>query len=277
MDPKPEVETQEPQNAEALSESAGLEAGFRKARGERAEPETEQPAKEAEQPQPEQPQTEAAEAEQPKPVEELPEWAKREFTRLNGELQKVYGKFGNVERRLQQPPPQAQAKPMAIKPEALKRVKENFGDEFAEAFAQDLNDVMGTAAEPPAQVPQPVQPVTNELSEASKAEQEETLTLLVPDWKELPNHPKFNEWVATKPPYYQEALGKSYNANAVAAGLNDFKAWLNAQQTRTQTNQQRLARAVQPKTSATSPRLVLPDEKGLEVGFAKARGRRPQL
>lgn len=270
------VETQETQPvADAVPDSAGLEAGFRKARGERAEPEAEPPAKAEAQPaqaaQPEQP---AATEQQQQPVEELPEWAKREFNRLNGELQKVYGKFGHVERRLQQPPQNAQVKPLAITPAALKRVKETFGDEFAEAIAGDLSEVYAAPA-----VEKPPEPAVQQ-EEKFKAEQEETLTLLVPEWRELRTHPKFSEWFGTKPEQYQSALGKSFNANAVAAGLNDFKSWLGSQQQSreqtAQTNQQRLARAVQPRTTATPARLALPDEKGLEIGFAKARGLRPQ-
>jgi hypothetical protein len=92
-----------------------------------------------------------------------------------------------------------------------------------------------------------------------------------PDRHEINKSPEFQAWLKAKPTEYQTKAKSSWNPAVVAQPYSDFKAFKAAQKRK----QDRLDAAVTPQgTPQQAQPTTLPDEAGLERGYARARRQR---
>lgn len=245
-----------------VNESESLNAGFAKARGEEppvvAEPEVK--VKET-----------VAEVVVPEPEPD-------EIQKFRGEttknIEKIYGKFGEIQRTLQQ----LQAKPVAA-PEvdntaAVARMKEEFPE-----LAELLIPVIAGRFVPSTNVDEVVnQRVSEAMSAKEIAIEQRFLRRDHKDAAEVIKSERFTDWLRQQPAEFQTELSTTRESETLSDGLTKFKAWRDAQDNAAKAaneshrrKQARLEGAITPTGVPVARQSKLPDEAGLNAGFNKVR------
>lgn len=244
-------------------ESGSLNAGFAKVRGDEPPAEVK--------PEPVEP-VEVVAAVEPEPEPEPDEIEKfRGETTKN--IEKIYGKFGEIQRTLQQ----LQAKPVAQatdNTEALGRIKEEFPE-----LAELLIPAIAGRAGPSTNVDEVVSQRVNEALQKQEVALEQRL--LRKDHKDadaIINSERFVEWLRQQPAEVQTEISTTNNADTLSEGLTKFKTWRdaadNAQKAASEQHRRKQARlegAITPTGVAAARPSKLPDEAGLSAGFNKVR------
>ena len=197
---------------------------------------------------------------------------------------KVFGKFGEVQRTIQQLQKGEGGQRVAFTADRLKRLQE-FDPEFAEALAADLSEVWAPTAEgQPAQAqPDPeevkrlfearVASATDELSQKFEAK---LLALKHPDWRQVNASEDFSVWKSTLDEATRNQLADTWDASYIAEKIDTFKVWKDKRsqkQARQETNQRRLQRATAPNgTSGLDTGNPDDEEAAFAAGFKGMRG-----
>lgn len=151
-------------------------------------------------------------------------------TMTTQELRKVYGKFGEVNRALQelQASMQNSNKPSLNLSEAkFKRLSEEY-PELAELLSEDLKEI-GVASSPQAQIDPNVieERVATVKEDLARQMQHNLLLLQHRDYPKVVATDEFKVWAQTLPEEDQQELNNSWDAMYLGEKLSNFKDWLN--------------------------------------------------
>lgn len=284
-----------------VEDSAGLDAGFRKVRG---EPEgrptsteaTETPTEEA---------TATAAATPPEKVEVadpvvfagLTEPQLKAALSKAGEVdelrksltdtrKEVLGHVGQLRQALKEAAAArttGSGAPLKVAKDMLKRLNQDGYEELAEALAEDLSAVLQAPASAGAIDLEAVTKSVNDrldvrVGEISREYEKKLLTLAHEDWPEMWASNDFKLWKGTLSADAQKQLDSSWDAAFLAKQLTAFKAWRKKESTAStsakeakEAQDKRLAAAVTPKGTHSTTASRLPDAAGLNAGFNKVR------
>lgn len=166
----------------------------------------------------------------------------------------------------------------AITKESLKRVSQEFGEEFAEAFAADLQDV-GLGGSQALSDDKVYELVQSRLGEATAdLERKFEFKLVTKTHKDAAEYfaggqhnAAFAGWVQTLPAERQQEIGNSWDSNTVTSYLDEFKALRDKAVNQAARQKSRVERAVSP-TSGAAAAAAQPLEDPLMAGWNKAKG-----
>lgn len=224
-------------------------------------------------------------------------------TRFSDETRKLYGRFGEVQSRLQK------IEQAAGDQQVREITVEDFGDlaeeypELTEQFVKGLQKIFSKpqparkpADEPSTPVPADNPPADIEARfEAERAKdrreyEEKLLTVMHSDWETIPEEPEFGEFLNTlpgEPVQFQQQDGTVVTVpaeaarylssdNAIVAGecFTKYKDWKKASKTsKPARNTNRLEAAVTPDGSGGAPAsTVIDDEAAFYRGFKRVHG-----
>lgn len=170
--------------------------------------------------------------------------------------QRIFGKFGEVQRNLQEVRQLASAARQEYVPQNVQvtaenfgKVREEFGDEFAAALATDLASIQMQQVQSGVSQQQ-IDAYVNQRLEAAQNQFESKLVSLVhPDWQEATASNEFQEWKAKQPEQIQELLANSWDSEFIITAIGAFKQQTSRKQTITNKRTERLAAAVTPTSS----------------------------
>jgi hypothetical protein len=184
--------------------------------------------------------------------------------RIETDFSKVYGKFGEVQRVLQQ------QGPGRLNKVALKRIREEF-PELASRLEEDLADSIGAAGPAPdfkELVEERLQQVSTDLI---KRYEERLLARDHPDYKKIATDPDFDKWIAEAADEdTKKQIRESTDSIWLSGRLTEFKEWRQKREESTKSSAKRLERAVAPEGRAPrSPKRT--DYDDFLAGFKSAR------
>lgn len=254
-------ELQQPVEAD---ESQGLSAGFAKARGEEPPAEVQPAEEKAEVTETVEPQT--TPEPEPDPIEKF----KGETTK---NIEKIYGKFGEIQRTLQQLQARP-ASPTVDNTAAVEKMKEEFPE-----LAELLIPVIAGRTVPGTNVDEVVnQRVSEVMTQKEIAIEQRFLRKDHPDAREVINSEQFVNWLRQQPAPYQQEVSTTKDSEVLSQGLSEFKQWRDAQNKAANAaseshrrKQARLEGAITPTGVPVARQSKLPDEAGLTAGFNKVR------
>lgn len=209
-------------------------------------------------------------------------------TRFNEEIQKVYGKFGELNRAIQNL--QRGNSPRAIKG-ALKKLRDEFPD-VAEVLEEDLSGIFpaapadaGTAGTEGqgTETPRPDDidaRVKTAVDEAVARVREETgkrlLTFMHPKWETDVKTKPFLEFMQQLPEADRVKYGDSDDPVVAAECFTKFYDWKKAKESKPSSkpnprHQERLESAITPSGEGAPPPNALDDEAAFVAGFKEIR------
>lgn len=283
-----EVEVPEEIQEAVQEDDAAFAAGFAEARGDEpveSEPEVvEEVTQEVvEEPQPE---------EQPAPPVVAAGLTDEQLTALLARLPKVdeiettygkrfeqvYGKFGEMQRTINELKGKSGGEPVRLTPEGLKRMHAEF-PEMAQMLAEDLSEVIrvqgGTSFDPSM-----VEPLLQERENKIRAEvqqqadqkmEQKLLTLRHRDWQNVVASDEFAVWQQTLPAEDQNALNNTWDSLYLGDKLDEFKEWRDRSKQVVQERQNRLQAAVTPQGLPSQGAPVQNDDDAFLAGWKAAR------
>lgn len=205
-----------------------------------------------------------------------------EFDRLKEQMthesQKMYGKFGEFQKKINQLQQQSAAgQPVKVTKDSLKRTLSDY-PELAEALADDLGEILKSPASgfDQAQVDTLVsEKLSQEVARINQANEQKLLAFAHRDYKQVLTSDDFKIWRATLPSDVQQALDSTWDATFVADAITEFKTWkqksaVDADAARTRRTK-RLENAVVPNGAPSQGAAKLPDHTGLSAGFNRVR------
>ena len=144
--------------------------------------------------------------------------------------QRIYGKFGEVQREVQQlralaqqQNVQSQASPMEFNADMFSNMREEFGEDFAQALARDLSRIPlqsqgggNSQAQIDLIVSQKMEQLKNDFEIRDVARQH-------PDWQSVANSDDFQNWKTQLPVDIQDKLNNSWDSNFVTASISAYK------------------------------------------------------
>lgn len=276
-----ETETPESQQAQLQQQEADFSSGYSEARGET--PATPTPVREESTPEVKDVANIEVAEEPAKVLAGLTEAQIKELfdkvpgleTRVNTELSKVYGKFGEVQRNLQNI--QQGQSTRKFDAAGLKRMNQEF-PEIAQMLAEDLTDIFGapvTQEAKPEVIEAPVVNVEDRINAAVTQVRETTekrlLTVLHNDWQTVAQEPGFKQWLGTLPETDQKKYIESDDAIVAADAFTKYKSWKQTSQKSTVKKKERLEQAITPSGSGAPPPSTLDDEAAFAAGFNSVR------
>lgn len=206
--------------------------------------------------------------------------------RLVSEIQKVYGKFGEIQRLLQAVKP-GQAAPK-LKKGALKRITAEY-PEIAQMLEEDLLSPEAwetPTTEAPRSEPTPTHKTETPDEIEARINQRVEARLLSfqhPDWKTLSKEKEFDEFLKALPgktvpvtmangvvvryPETAKQYIESDDAQVTSECFTKYKSWKAARQQKTTQNKERLEGALTPKGGSAVPDATLDDEAAFLAGF----------
>ena len=204
-------------------------------------------------------------------------------------MAKAHGKIGELNRTIQE---LRERKPTGgpgkINEDALKRLKEEYGDDLADTVANLFvpAEPAQVAATQPAGTQQPPADLStlfeerlqNEVGRLTGDFNVQLLTITHPDWSVIKDSPELEEWERTLDPRDQHELRNSTNAVWLAQQLTKFKDWrkqkseAQSEQERARTDKaRRLEASVVPQGVQGSAQ-TKSTNNDFEAGFWSARG-----
>ena len=185
--------------------------------------------------------------------------------------QRIYGKFGEVQREVKRLEALAQqsmqyreqpSAPREFTADSFSNMREEFGDDFAQALARDLSKL-------PLQSQQGINQQQIDLIVSQKMDQLKNdfeikdVARQHPDWKDVANSDDFQGWKSQLPAEVQDRLNNSWDASFVSASITAYKrdkdlhqqslkAEASARQKETNKKQRLLENAVMPRSSGGS-------------------------
>lgn len=188
------------------------------------------------------------------------------------EIRKLHGKFGELNRALQELQQGNGAKRGGkVTAAKLKRISEEFGEDFAQNLADDLNEAFDGAEGSPVDVEQQVEARVSQVKEELyKDMQKNLLQIQHRDWGTVVATPEFKVWVQTLPRNDQELLNDTWDAVYLSDKLTEFKSWRDKKTQGSQQRRERLQRAITPQGRSERPqRVELTEEDGFNMAFQK--------
>jgi hypothetical protein len=205
-----------------------------------------------------------------------------EFDRLKEQMthesQKMYGKFGEFQKKINQLQQQSAAgQPVKLTKESLKRTLSDY-PELAEALADDLGEILKSPASglDQANVDTLVsEKLGQEVAKINQANEQKLLAFAHRDYKQVLTSDDFKIWRGTLPADVQQALDSTWDAVFVADAITEFKTWkqksaADAEEAKTRRTK-RLENAVVPNGTPGQGATKTPDHAGLSAGFNKIR------
>jgi hypothetical protein len=165
---------------------------------------------------------------------------------MESTTQKLYGKFGEVQRDIQslkakdEPAPEPKK---LVTAGHLKRVSEELGDELAEALADDLNELQIGRNQEDSQQASAVR--EEEILGLKQEFEEKLLTNSNPDWRDVVGSDGFSNWKATLRPEVIQEIDASWDAHYISSAINAFKSQTTKKSDKRKDNQRRLESATQ--------------------------------
>lgn len=267
-------EVQKQEEVQEQQDDAAFEAGFAEARGDES-PTPEPVAEEtpAEEPVAEEPVTPEPEIVFAGLTEEQLKAALAkagEVDELKGQVRQLFGRFGEVNSKLQQAASQGQ--PTKVTPDQLKKLKANF-PEFADDLAEDLSSlVLGGGTQQQAFDPSELQATIKAEREAmEKSFELKLLSIKHPDWQTVRSTDDFKLWEQTLPDKERQELNESWDAAYVSTRFDEFKSWREKSQTVKVQKQSRLEAAVTPKGTPATKQSTINDDDAFYAGFKAVR------
>lgn len=184
-----------------------------------------------------------------------------------GEIRKVYGKFGEIQRELSKLSDNGIGK---IDAKKFAKMSEMFGEDFATALAEDLSGLTPASNENSAKDLEEKfnNALAEKVSSLSREFEIKLLSLKHPDWKKKRDSTDYDLWFATLPAERQQEIRKSNDGLFAAKTLDDFDAWKLKGEKKNE-KKERLDRAITPSGSPPEP----PD-KQLSADAAFEEGRK---
>lgn len=180
------------------------------------------------------------------------------------------GRIGHLQQQMQ-----AAGKPRALTKDDFPSLREEFGDEYAEAVARDLSKVVtgGPMSEQDLE-----QVVATRMAEMERKTERKIVAIAHPDAADYfaggKQHEAFMGWIKTQPEERQQVLMNSWDSNDIIPALNDFKSSITKAAREAAAKGNRIARSVGAGTSAAGGEA--PTDRGfdpIEAGWRKARGK----
>lgn len=189
---------------------------------------------------------------------------------LTHETGKIYGKFGEIQSKLNQ-----LAGGKKISKEDLKRVTESWGPEFAEDLAADLAALsVGGEAPDMAAV---LEGMNQEFATQLEAVNIKMLTMAKPKWKETIASPDWDLFLGTLPLEKKQEIEATVDPTVAMQALNAFDEWAgrgSKKEDKKEEKNKRLLRAVTPRGNAPElPEKSMSDDAAFEAGRTLARKR----
>ena len=275
------TEAVESQEVEVAVDDEAFAAGFSEARGD--EPPASEPAPEPVQAE-EQAEQPAVEAEpEPEPQQNLIAGMTEDQLRaailkanevdhLKSQLDKAFGKVGEVNRTLMQ---LQQRSSVNLDKAKFKRLSEEF-PEIAEMLASDLNDALGeVGGQSPAVDPEQFEKVVDErLIAMQQAQERRFLSRMHRDWESVVTSDEFKLWQQNVlPPEDAQVLATSWDSDFISDKLDEFKAWRSKATAAKENKQKRLEQAVTPRGDTREPPTAQTEDEAFLAAFKSARGR----
>jgi len=170
--------------------------------------------------------------------------------------QRIFGKFGEVQRNLQEVRQLASAARQEYVPQNVQvtaenfgKVREEFGEEFAAALAADLASIQMHQVQTGANQAQIDAYINQRLESANQQFETKLVALVHPDWNEIAQSEQFIEWKSKQPEPIQDLLTNSYDSEFIITALGAFKQQTSRKEVVTKQRTDRLAAAVTPQSS----------------------------
>jgi hypothetical protein len=185
------------------------------------------------------------------------------------EIRQIHGKFGEVNRALQELKSNSGSSPVRVTKDQFKRLNEEF-PEIAEMLAEDLAGISlqsngGVNAES-------IQPFVN--TEVAKVREELTrtmntnlLTIQHRDWASVYSSADFNSWKGSLATDEQQKLDNSWDAMYLGEQLTKFKTWRDTVKNTKENNNKRLLDAVLPKGGVKTTNGIVTEEDAFNAQF----------
>lgn len=212
--------------------------------------------------------------------------------RLQSEIQKVHGKFGELTRNLKLLQQQPGRKFDAAALKRLSDPEKGFPD-IAEMLAQDLSDIFGSAAVPAEEKPKAIESQTQTpdisaqiqtrvdaaVTLVREATEKKLLTFMHPNWEAKSKTPEFGEFIQSLSEAERKTVMESEDSIVAASAFTRFDEWQKAKKTQADgarknqdKNKERLEKAITPSGDGSPPATTIDDEAALEMGFKSIRG-----
>jgi hypothetical protein len=184
------------------------------------------------------------------------------------------GRMGNLQQML------TANKGKTLTASTLKRITAEFGEEFAEAFAADLNESGFGGGSQAVDTGAWDAKLDQRATELERKFEFKAVRLAHKDAPEYfaggKHNAAFVGWIQTLPEERQQVIATAWDSDTVCGFLDDFKAQRDKAAAQAARQTSRVARAVVP-TSGSGAGVTQPAEDPMELGWNRARGNRPRV
>lgn len=202
---------------------------------------------------------------------------------LAQQLRRANGKIGELNGRIQSPPPAPVAAPTPAPAPELTAELQQFEQDYPDV-AKYIHARYGSA-QPQSLVAPPTQqqqPVATGAATVQAELDPGAIELAVMDrmhkgWREKVQSPEFNVWLAAQEEQAQEAFAKADTADGLAAVIGQYEQFTTARAgaaERAARGQQRLKAAVTPSGNAPRPQSAPTEEEAFQAAFQATLNRR---
>lgn len=270
-------------------EDLAFAAAYAEARGE--EPPAEQVVEEETQDQTEQ-ESEAVDEDQPAAEEEKPVIAAgltdEQLTALlarvpkiddleastSKRMEQVFGKFGEMQRTINELKNGGSGQPVRISKEQLKRTFTEY-PEMAEMLAEDLSEALkmgGGSSFDQAQFDERLaQREAAIREESTRVMEAKLLTLAHRDWEKVVSSDEFSVWKQTQDQETQDALSTSWDSLYLSDKISEFKGWQDKSKNISSLRKERLSAAVTPQSTPSTGPTVQSEDDAMAAAFNNIR------
>jgi len=189
-------------------------------------------------------------------------------SQIKGNHDKAFGKFGELQRTINELKERPAGAPTKVTGAALKRLTENF-PELAEMLAEDLSELSIGSSTNNADSAAIEARFDQRLEEINRANEQKLLAMKHRDWRTTVKSDDFVLWKNTLPAEHRTELDNSWDALYISENLDAFKEWKS--KAPKQKTDKRIEAALTPNGTPVTAPGVLPDNAGLNAGFNKVR------
>jgi hypothetical protein len=185
--------------------------------------------------------------------------------------QRLFGKLGEYNRSLQevrQIASQAQQyvpQNVQVTADNFGRMREEFGDDFAAALAQDLSQIQMQSVQHGFNQAQIDEYISERLNGERQTFETKLVSMTHPDWQQVVGTKEFMEWKGKQPDEIRQMLDTSWDSEFLTTAIGAFKHQQAKQQSVSQKRTSRLANAVTPTSGGSISSDDFEDD--FEAGF----------
>lgn len=194
----------------------------------------------------------------------------------NNSVRQIHGKFGELQRTINELKSGSGGQPIRLTPESLGRMNKEF-PEMAQMLADDLSEVLRAPGNAPGFDAASMEPIVQErvaagVQQVSQQMEGKLLSMVHRDWPTIVSGNDFKVWAQTLDPQTQVALDNSWDAMWLGDKISEFKQWQQRTRAKQESNKQRLEAAILPQgVNVATPALT--DDAAFEAGFKAVRGK----